>query len=123
RRFGDELLFNIYKMGKNAIDKGNRDHWTLLPKRAEEIRELSAKANPGAASVRGAELTVPQQYYDSVYKNPALRDPRGFIISAGQTDFHTAIQFVNALIKSGIQVHKATADFEVEGKKYPAGSF
>src|SRR5690606_31315403 len=43
RRFGDELLFNIYKMGKNAIDKGSKDHWTLLPKRAEEIRAMAGK--------------------------------------------------------------------------------
>ena len=30
---------------------------------------------------------------------------------------------MNALIKSGILVHKATADFTVNGKSYPAGSY
>lgn len=119
RRFGDELLFNIYKMGKNAIDKGSKDHWTLLPKRAEEIRAMAGKS----AVANQNSLTVPPQFYDSVYKNPALRDPRGFIIPASQEDFPTAIQFVNALIKSGIQIHKATADFAVEGKNYPSGSY
>ncbi|HEY8957887.1 M14 metallopeptidase family protein, partial [Chitinophaga sp.] len=29
----DEVLFNIYKMGRNAIEKGNQDSWTLSPKR------------------------------------------------------------------------------------------
>jgi hypothetical protein len=27
----DELLMNIYQMGKNAIDKGNTDTWSLSP--------------------------------------------------------------------------------------------
>jgi hypothetical protein len=105
KRFGDELLFNIYKMGRNAIDRGNKDHWTLLPKRSEEIRIMAGK-NTGSNQTN---LSVPIQYFDSVYKN--------------QSDFPTAIQFVNALIKSGIQIHEATEDFGVEGKRYPAGSF
>ena len=29
------------------------------------------------------------------------------------------MKFVNALIKTGITVHRATAAFEVAGKKYP----
>ena len=27
----EDFLFNMYKMGKNAIDKGSRDHWTIHP--------------------------------------------------------------------------------------------
>ena len=34
----EDFLFNMYKMGKNAIDKGNRDHWTIHPKRIEAAR-------------------------------------------------------------------------------------
>jgi hypothetical protein len=56
-------------------------------------------------------------------KDPAGRDARGYIISANQADFATATKFVNALIRTGIQVQKATSEFTVEGKKYPAGSF
>ena len=37
-------------------------------------------------------------------------------------DFGTAVRFVNALIKSGITVHRATAPFTVGGKQYPANS-
>jgi hypothetical protein len=55
--------------------------------------------------------------------DPAHRDPRGYIMSADQADFPTATKFVNALLKNGVTVHKATAAFEVAGKKYPAGSY
>ena len=40
-----------------------------------------------------------------------------------QPDFPTATKFVNALIKTGITVQRATAEFTVAGKNYPAGSF
>ena len=41
-------------------------------------------------------------------RDPAMRDPRGFILPADQPDFPTATKFVNALIKTGITVHRAT---------------
>ena len=40
-----------------------------------------------------------------------LRDPRGFILPSNQPDFPTATKFINALIKTGITVHRATAPF------------
>ena len=49
-----------------------------------------------------------------------LRDPRGFIIPSDQPDFGTATRFVNALMKTGIVVERATAPFTVGGKSYPA---
>jgi hypothetical protein len=52
-----------------------------------------------------------------------MRDPRGFILPADQPDFPTATKFVNALIKTGVSVHRATAPFTVAGKNYPAGSW
>jgi hypothetical protein len=69
------------------------------------------------------EDLIPLKYYDIVFKDSSMRDPRGFIISSYQPDFPSAVTFINALILSGIKVHKATADFIIEGKKYPAGSF
>ncbi|WPU95278.1 M14 metallopeptidase family protein [Mucilaginibacter sabulilitoris] len=135
----DEVLFNIYRMGKNAIERGNEDHWTLSPKRSEAItkayksdqKDTSKRAGASAGegnpddpmgwSTRGNN--IPIKYYDSVLKNPELRDPRGYILPADQPDFPTATKFINALIKAGIQVNKATAEFTVAGKKYPAGSY
>ena len=43
--------------------------------------------------------------------------------SADQPDFPTAIRFLNSLVKTGITIHRATANFTVAGKNYPAGSF
>ena len=41
---------------------------------------------------------------------------------ADQPDFATAVKFVNALLKTGITVLKASEAFTVNGKTYPAGS-
>ncbi len=127
----DEVLFNIYKMGKNAIDKGNTDSWTLSPKRADAITAAYKKAQHDTTKDDGSDpygwmrrgSNIGMQYYDAVYKNPAERDPRGYVIPADQPDFATAVKFVNALIKAGIGVQKATAAFTVAGKQYPAGSY
>src|SRR5215469_8864549 len=32
-RYRETFLFNIWRMGQNSIDKGNRDTWTISPKR------------------------------------------------------------------------------------------
>jgi hypothetical protein len=37
-------------------------------------------------------------------------------------DFPTATKFINMLLESGISVDRATRNFDVAGKKYPAGS-
>jgi hypothetical protein len=98
------LLFNIFKMGQRSIQRGSEDSWTPLPSRIN-----ATKANdPNAwASLR----------------RPELRDPRAFIIPANQPDFLTAIKFINALREVNVTVHRATSDFHVRGKGYPAGSF
>ena len=75
---------------------------------------------PGRRRPRGA--ASPAKYYD-VLHDPAKRDPRGFIIPSDQPDFLTATKFVNALLKTGITIHRATAPFPVAGKSYPAGSY
>src|SRR5207244_2574125 len=58
-----------------------------------------------------------------LFRDPARRDPRGFIIPASQPDFLTATKFVNVLLETGVKVHRAKEDFEVGGKRYPAGSY
>ncbi|WP_229310631.1 M14 family metallopeptidase [Larkinella arboricola] len=124
-RHSDQLLYNIYRMGKNAIEHGSTDYWTLSPKRIDAINQAhqaDLKNNTSGTPSRGGG-EIPAKYYDAVLKNPALRDPRGFIIPADQPDFPTAVKFINALIKTGIQIQEATADFTVAGKKYPAGSY
>jgi len=129
-----ELLFGIYKMGKNSIEKGNRDHWTLSPKMIDSInnwykKDQLARSATGTRATQSGEMrpgtpdTIPAKYFDSVLKNSGYRDARGYIVSSNQPDFPTAVKFINALIRSGVLVHRATADFTVKGKNYPAGSY
>jgi hypothetical protein len=136
-RYRDELLFNIYRMGKNSIERGSKDYWTLSPKRIDAINQAhQADQKKATTSPASSTATTPDQYgllprggglpvkyYDSVMRAPVLRDPRGFIIPANQPDFPTAVKFVNALIKTGIQIQQATAAFTVAGKQYPVGSY
>ncbi|WP_461149654.1 M14 family metallopeptidase [Spirosoma pulveris] len=132
-RHADELLYNIYRMGKNSIERGSKDYWTLSPKRIDAITQAyqADQKKSSAGSTAGPDQYgllprgggMPVKYFDTIMKAPVLRDPRGFIITANQPDFPTAVKFVNALIKTGIQIQVATADFSVAGKKYPAGSY
>lgn len=123
----ENFLFNIYRMGKNSIERGSRDSWTAYPSRIAALKEAAAKeadesdeARPSAQGRGGA--AVPAKYM-SLLRDPAERDPRGYILPSDQPDFPTATKFVNALIKTGIAVHRATAPFTVAGKQYPAGSY
>ncbi|GAB2692975.1 M14 family metallopeptidase [Mucilaginibacter koreensis] len=120
-----DLLFNIYRMGKNSIERGNRDNWTLSPKRIDSINRAFKSDTSSRQTANGAfrNAGVPVKFYDKVLKDPTLRDARGYIIPSDQTDFPTAVKFINALIRSGIVVQQATASFSVGGKSYPAGSY
>jgi hypothetical protein len=122
-RHRDELLLNMYLMGRNSITKGDQDTWSLSPSKIEEITRLFQDSVKKTNAETNRNNNIPLKFYDSVMKNIAFKDPRGYIIPANQPDFGTAIEFLNALIKTGIVVQKATADFTVAGKKYPANSY
>src|SRR5262245_34617170 len=113
----EDFLFNMYKMAKNAIEKGSRDNWTIHPKRIEAVRDALERPR---ATGRGA---APVGLYESVLHDPAMRDPRGFIVPSDQPDFLTATKSVDILIQAGVIVQRATAPFTVNGKNYPAGSY
>jgi len=115
-RYKEELLLNIYTMGRNSIEAGNKDSWTLYPKRADAVAEL-LKTEKLTGSVDSFQTAI----FNKVYKDLANRDARGYIVTANQTT--TAIDFINILIQSGIKVEKATANFSVAGKNYPVGSY
>jgi hypothetical protein len=181
-RHRQQLLYNAWLMGKNAIERGNRASWTITPKLVEAAQ--SARANPpsrvvalrasaadlpaqgslenpaplprvsvttntpsarsgrGGANARGGRggranasgarggataarggSTGGTNEFTRLFRNPANRDPRGYIIPANQPDFLTATKFVNILFETGVKIHRATADFEAAGKYYPAGSY
>lgn len=130
-RYRSELLYNIYRMGKNSIDRGSSDYWALSPKVIEAMKTAYANDRKGTTETSartdefgfGGGNRIPVKYYDLVLKDPVRRDPRAYIVPSDQEDFPTAVKFINALIGSGIQVHKAASDFTVNGKNYRAGSF
>ena len=98
----------MYRMGRNAIDRGSRDTWTVSPHRM---------------AVAGGAAGAPSRLDRDKLRDPRLRDPRGYILPAGQPDFATATKFVNALILNGVEVRRASAPFVVNAVSYPAGSF
>ncbi len=124
-RMSDTFLYNRYLMGRNNIEKGSRDHWTITPARIEAVKRAMEKDGVERKSYGGgrSDWGYPPEYYENVLHDPAHRDARGYIVTSDQEDFLTATKFVNVLIKSGIAVHQATESFDVAGKRYPAGSY
>jgi hypothetical protein len=138
-RMKDAFLFRMYKMGKNSIERGSKDTWTFTPHEVEALQARVAMemgAPTGPASVTdpmapgglfvtnpgGRSPVVPVKYFEEL-KDPGRRDPRGYIVPSDQADFPTATKFINTLVHNGITIHRATKDFAVNGKSYPAGSF
>ena len=108
-RNSDHLLYNIWQMGTNSIERGNIDTWTTYPFAIDALAETVQRGT--------------RDDWERALRKPEDRDPRGFIISSEQRDFLTATKFVNTLLYNGVDVHRATADFTVEGQSYPAGSY
>jgi hypothetical protein len=119
----ENFLFNIYQMGKNSIARGNTDSWTPTPRRVIAAQAALKTESSAEGSGQGRGGSAGQAEFKTLLRDPATRDPRGFILPADQRDFPTATSFINALIKTGVAVHRATAPFSVGGKTYPAGSW
>jgi hypothetical protein len=132
-RYRDELLFNIYRMGKNSIDKGSKDNWALSPNKSAAIKtayQESLKNNAGNrrgsdSTIIGARTEVPvmsAKWFDTVMKNKDNRDARAFFMPPN-SDEATTIRFLNALIGTGVMVHQTTAAVSIGNRNYPAGTW
>jgi hypothetical protein len=123
----ETLLHSIYAMAQNGIDKGSRDSWTVTPgliaKLDEEAKKVPYRQDTPRWGMGFSAAAIEPSLYEQVLRNPAKRDPRGYILTADQADLPRVVVFMNALVKSGLQVERATAPFSVAGKSYPAGSF
>lgn len=120
-RYRETFLYNAWKMGRNSIARGSTDWWTITPKKVNALKLALPDTNREGSA--GRVNSPAMATWLRIMRNPAERDPRGYIISASQPDFPTATKFVNALIKTGITVLRATAPFTVAGRNYPAGSY
>jgi hypothetical protein len=124
-RHREQLLYNIWLLGHQAIEHGNSDHWTVTPKMVAAAPPPPKGKGKGGGKGMGAKGggAGGMQQFEKLFRDPKLRDPRGYILPSNQPDFLTATKFVNALLGTGVRVHRAKTDFEVAGKKYPAGSY
>jgi hypothetical protein len=127
----EDFLFRRYLMGKHAIEKGGKDTWTIVPGSVAKVEAAVARdraGEPASAQPAGSRGFgrgrggVPVKYYDLFFDKIA-RDPRGYVIPSDQADFLTATKFVNALLKNGCEVLRATREFKVGEKTYRSGSY
>jgi len=86
-RHREALLFGMYRMGKNSIERGNRDSWTVSPR---------ALASSGGSRVRGD--------YERQFRDPARRDARAYVLPSDQPDFLTATRFIDAPMAVEVKV-------------------
>ncbi|HVT37566.1 MAG TPA: M14 metallopeptidase family protein [Gemmatimonadaceae bacterium] len=133
-RYRDVYLWNIYKMGRDEIQRGSQDEWVVTPSvlaNAEAKLGTARSGGRGAAPLdafaaadfgRGGAAGTREQYLE-LFKNPANRLPRGYVIPSSQPDLLTAQKFLVALQKAGVIVHRATGAFTAGGKPYPPGSY
>ena len=121
-RMRENLLYGVFEMGRQSIAKGSTDTWTANPRRYAEAEAKFGSTQGGGRGGAAGNDEREAQLWAELHK-PELRDPRGYIIPSDQPDFPTATKFINALRETGIAVQRATSDFAVSGKKYPAGSF
>ncbi len=143
-RFRETFLYNMYRMASDNVAAGSTDSWTVYPRRMEwmraalgstqesradrealELPEACARVREGMAFERQRPCTggdEAQRFY-GMLEDPQFRNPRGYILPADQPDFATATRFIQALQKTGVTVHRATASFSVNGTEYPEGSY
>ncbi|MBI1809378.1 MAG: peptidase, partial [Gemmatimonadetes bacterium] len=131
-RYRETVLWNIYRMGRDEIARGNSDDWIVTPK---ILAEAQAKMGGGRGGRGAAPLDAfatadfgrggggTREQYEEFFRKKENRAPRGYIIPSDQADFLTAQKFLVALQKAGILIDRATAGFTVAGKTYPAGSY
>lgn len=93
-RYRERLLFDFYRMARNSIERGSRDHWTRYPSRIEA-------------------------YGQEALSKPELRDARAYVIPSDQPRFDTATRFVRMLLHTGVEV----SQLDKTVGKWPGGSF
>lgn len=118
----ENFLFNIYRMGKNSIERGSTDTWTPRPHRLIAVANAAGIPAPGAGGRGGGTPEKDAEVWAAMHK-PEDRDPRAFVLPSNQRDPLTVNKFINALLETGIRVERAVRPIMAGGKPYPTGSF
>ena len=100
-RCGEDLLMGMYTMASRAIRRGREDHWTVTPRLVAEAKRRDD---------------------DSVFSDPAWRDPRAYVLPADQRDWSAATRLARTLWRGGVDMAVATEAFPLGDKVMPAGS-
>ncbi len=127
-RYPQDLLFGFWRMGRNSIERGSRDHWTVTPPLVARARKVADEAKDGSA-----DRTSVAGVADEVFKQSELRDPRAWIVPlvaaqsgdeavATQGDPGAAIRFVQTLQRGGLEVHRVRESFTWQNQTIAAGS-
>lgn len=98
-RYRESLLLNVWRMGRNSIEKGLSDTWTPHPRRIAAANSLQE------------------------IRRPEDRDAKLYLIPSDQPDFGTAVKFVNMLIDTGIEIERTRQAVQIDGRLVPAGSY
>ena len=117
-RYREDLLFNFWRMGRNSIERGSRDSWTTTPHTIAAAQQAGGVETPVGGGHGGNQAA-----YAAVLRDPVRRDPRAFVMRADQPEWGQVLDFLQALSFAGVEIHKATADFTINGTTYPRGSF
>ncbi len=75
----------------------------------------AARRRAGAVAEAGRRPRPTMALWAALHK-PEDRDPRAYVIPSSQADFSTATRFINALLETGIAVHRATREFTAGGQ-------
>jgi len=100
-RFGDDLLNGMYQMSSRAIARGRQDFWTTTPRLVNEAKKRED---------------------DSVFSDPAWRDPRAYVMPFDQPNWSAVVRFCRSLWHNGVDMHVANEAFHLNGKTMPKGS-
>src|SRR3954469_12820992 len=85
-RYRETFLYNIYQMGRNSIERGSTDSWTITPRKVAALQAAvpqdSARGQGGGGGGPPPTTTPAEMAaYTSIMRNPAARGGGGEIIS------------------------------------------
>jgi hypothetical protein len=97
-RYKEKFLYDIYRMGRRQIERGQKDTWTDTPMRTEAAKSL-------------ADL-----------RKPELRDAKAYVIPPRGQDTMAVERLVQALEENGVKVDRYKGSVGVNGRVYPPGA-